>query len=100
MVQRILLGISLLLLFGCAQVGTLSGGGRDVKAPEIISSAPSMGALNTNPALIRLQFDEFIELKNPIETFRLEPADAKITVVLAKKTVLGSLKGELNPNTT
>jgi hypothetical protein len=100
MVQRILLGISLLLLFGCAQVGTLSGGGRDVKAPEIISSAPSMGALNTNPALIRLQFDEFIELKNPIETFRLEPADAKITVVLAKKTVLVSLKGELNPNTT
>ena len=63
MVQRILLGISLLLLFGCAQVGTLSGGGRDVKAPEIISSAPSMGALNTNPALIRLQSDEFIELK-------------------------------------
>ncbi len=100
MVQRILLGISLLLLFGCAQVGTLSGGGRDVKAPEIVSSTPSMGALNTNPALIRLQFDEFIELKNPIETFRLEPADAKISVVLAKKTVLVSLKGELNPNTT
>lgn len=100
MVQRILLGISLLLLVGCAQVGTLSGGGRDVKAPEIISSTPSMGALNTNPTLIRLQFDEFIELKNPIETFRLEPADAKITVVLAKKTVLVSLKGDLNPNTT
>lgn len=100
MVQRILLGISLLLLVGCAQVGTLSGGGRDVKAPEIISSTPSMGALNTNPTLIRLQFDEFIELKNPIETFRLEPADAKITVVLAKKTVLVTLKGDLNPNTT
>lgn len=100
MVQRILLGISLLLLVGCAQVGTLSGGGRDVKAPEIISSTPSMGALNTNPTLIRLQFDEFIELKNPLETFRLEPADAKINVVLAKKTVLVTLKGDLNPNTT
>ena len=63
MVQRILLGSSLLLLFACAQVGTLSGGGRDVKAPQIISSTPSMGALNTNPTLIRLQFDEYIELK-------------------------------------
>jgi hypothetical protein len=100
MVQRILLGSSLLLLFACAQVGTLSGGGRDVKAPQIISSTPSMGALNTNLTLIRLQFDEYIELKNPIETFRLEPADAKITVVLAKKTVLVTLKGDLNPNTT
>jgi hypothetical protein len=100
MVQRILLGISLLVLFGCAQVGTLTGGGRDVKAPEIISSTPTMGALNINPTLIRLQFDEYIELKNPIETFRLEPADANITVVLTKKTVMVTLKGELNPNTT
>jgi hypothetical protein len=91
MVQRILLGISLLVLFGCAQVGTLTGGGRDVKAPEIISSTPTMGALNINPTLIRLQFDEYIELKNPIETFRLEPADAKITVVLTKKTVMVTL---------
>jgi len=43
MVQRILLGISLLLLFGCAQVGTLSGGGRDVKAPEIIRALQAWG---------------------------------------------------------
>ncbi len=100
MVQRLLLGGFMLLLLSCAQVGALSGGGRDLKAPELISSSPTMGALNTQPTLIHLKFDEYIELKNPLETFRLEPADAKISVVLSKKSVLVTLKGDLNPNTT
>ena len=100
MLQRFLLVLIPLILIGCAQVGTLSGGERDRVAPQLISCQPKMGEKNINPSVIRLQFDEFVQLSNPTESIRLEPADATINATLIKKSLVVSLKGDLNPNTT
>ncbi|MFM7664323.1 MAG: Ig-like domain-containing protein [Bacteroidota bacterium] len=100
MFKRIV-SISLLaLLSACAQVGVLTGGGKDAKAPLLLKSSPSHAAINANPARLVLSFDEFIELVNPTETFRLEPSDAKLSVALHKTDVIISLKGILKSNTT
>ena len=82
MLQRLLLGIVLLILGSCAQIGTLSGGEKDTTAPQLIGSFPAMGATQVYPELIQLQFDEFIELNNPMQNIRLEPADATIKTTL------------------
>jgi hypothetical protein len=100
MLQRLLLGIVLFILGSCAQIGTLSGGEKDTTAPQLIGSFPVMGATQVYPELIQLQFDEFIELNNPMQNFRLEPADATLKTALKNRTVLVALKGELSPNTT
>jgi hypothetical protein len=100
MFKRIVSIILLALLTACAQVGVLTGGGKDAKAPSLLKSSPTHAAVNVNPAKLVLSFDEFIELVNPVETFRLEPSDAKLSVVLRKTDVVISLKGTLKPNTT
>lgn len=100
MFKRILSIVLLALLSACAQVGVLTGGGKDAKAPILLKSSPAHAAINANPAKLVLSFDEFIELVNPIETFRLEPSDAKLSVALHKTDVIISLKGTLKSNTT
>ena len=100
MLQRLLLGIALLSLLSCAQIGTLSGGEKDTMAPQIVGSFPAMGATQVYPELIKLQFNEFIELNNPMQNIRLEPSDATIKTTLKNRTVLITLNGDLNPNTT
>ncbi|NBN98660.1 MAG: hypothetical protein EBV19_05395, partial [Flavobacteriia bacterium] len=79
MFKRIVSITLLALLSACAQVGVLTGGGKDVKAPLLLKSSPAHAAINANPVRLVLSFDEFIELVNPIETFRLEPSDAKLS---------------------
>ena len=100
MLKRYLPLILVLGLLGCAQVGVLTGGGRDVSAPKILESEPRMGALQTFPKEITLKFDEFVEVVNPSETFRLEPADAKLKTYLKQKELTVTLTGTLKPNTT
>ena len=84
----------------CAQVGVLSGGAKDDRAPVVRASNPVAGATRVKPQRITLIFDEFIELVNPLETFRLEPADAKLSVQLNKKEIIVALNGTLKENTT
>ena len=100
MLKRCIPIIVIFGIFGCAQVGVLTGGGRDVSAPKIVESTPTMGALQTFPEEITLKFDEFVEVVNPSETFRLEPADAVLQTNLKQKELRVSLKGTLKPNTT
>lgn len=100
MVQYLLLGFTVLLCASCAQVGTLSGGENDQIAPQIISSVPDFGTTYVEPTLIRLKFDEYVELVNPIETIRLVPNDAKLESKLDKKDLVIQLQGNLKANTT
>ena len=88
------------LLSACATVGVLTGGDRDVQAPLLIKSSPAHAATQVNTTKLVLTFDEYIELVNPTETFRLEPSDAKLSVTLSKKDAVIALKGSLKSNTT
>ncbi len=90
----------LLLLAGCAQVGTLSGGPEDQYAPQIKNSRPANGSLNYTDKSIEIEFDEFIVLKDVAKSVIMLPPDAKIKVSAIGKKLLIDWEEDLSPNTT
>ncbi|RYM34055.1 hypothetical protein ERX46_08830 [Brumimicrobium glaciale] len=99
----IIWGILSLLLVACGQVGSITGGEKDITAPGIIQERvnPPMGSINTSPQEITIPFDEFIEFNKPAENIRVTPADVKLDYTINKKSVVLAVKtGEWKPNTT
>ena len=95
-----LIGITVLLLASCAQVGTLSGGDEDVIAPRPIQMNPPQNTLNFSEKRISIEFDEYIQLANTQQSIFMVPADAQLETKLSKKTLEISWKEELQANTT
>lgn len=58
------IGVSLLVLHGCASIGSPEGGERDMVAPKLISTLPKTGQTNVKPEKIVLTFDEPIQAQN------------------------------------
>ena len=95
--------IVFLLLFGCGQVGTITGGPVDQRAPVPYTEEmnPPMAALNVSPDVIEIHFDEFIALNKPSENIRVVPDDVKLEPTIRKKSlILKPVKGEWQSNTT
>ena len=90
----------ILLLFGCAQVGTLTGGDKDYFAPSPIEFYPSQKSTRFSAQSISIRFDEFLELVNPQQTIFMVPNDARPEARLVNKTLHISWKEQLRPNTT
>ena len=90
----------LLLVGGCAQVGTISGGAKDETPPRIKKSTLQNGSVNFKDKNIELTFDEFVQLNKPTENIFLVPQDAKVEAKLSKKTLILSFSNELQTNTT
>ena len=57
--------ISLLLLFGCAQQVSPTGGKKDIVAPRVTSEKPKNRSTNFDQTKITLKFDENIQIKDP-----------------------------------
>lgn len=100
MVRALYVILSLFILGSCAQIGTLTGGSKDETAPIIVHANVPNFSTKVNPTEIQLRFNEFVSLKNPSETVRLVPNDAKVKATLKKKTVKVTLEGALKENTT
>jgi uncharacterized protein (DUF2141 family) len=90
----------LLLLIGCAEVGTISGGIKDEFAPKIIKSTIQNGSINFNDQLIEFTFDEFVQLNKPTENIFLVPNHPVLEAKLLKKTLQIRLSKALEKNTT
>jgi uncharacterized protein (DUF2141 family) len=89
------------LVFGCAQVGEISGGEKDVYAPKIIrkNSTPD-SLLNFTGSSIKLSFDEFFELKNPEQSIIILPQHAKLKTIVKQKDLTVFWEDTLKENTT
>src|SRR5690554_1916693 len=99
----IIISIVALLLTSCGQVGSITGGEKDITAPRIIIDKvqPPMGSTNTFPQQISIPFDEFIELNKPAENIKVTPSDVKLDYVIKKKTLVLTVKeGKWAENTT
>src|SRR5690554_6480283 len=99
----LIFGILALLLTACGQVGTITGGDKDVTAPRIIVEEvqPPMESTNVAPQKIIIPFDEFIEFNKPSENIRVTPADVQLDHEIKRKSVVMTVKsGEWKPNTT
>ncbi|MDD4644464.1 MAG: Ig-like domain-containing protein [Bacteroidales bacterium] len=52
------------LLFSCAQTGTLTGGLKDEKPPQMLSCVPANYSTHFNSDRIQITFDEYFSLKD------------------------------------
>lgn len=93
----------ILTLTSCGEVGTISGGPVDRKAPSPIVEEidPPMASKNTYPEKITIPFDEFIALNSPGQNIRVVPDDVKLEAKIKKKSlVLTPYSGKWEDTTT
>jgi uncharacterized protein (DUF2141 family) len=92
-----------LLIASCGQVGTITGGPVDKKAPVPRPSEvePPMASKNIYPEEIIIPFDEYFKLNKPAENIRLIPNDVTLEPSIKRKSlVLEKTEGEWQENTT
>ncbi|MDB3905077.1 Ig-like domain-containing protein [Crocinitomicaceae bacterium] len=92
--------IIVLLTSACAQVGSISGGEKDVTAPRIEACNPSDGQLNAEVGQMTIEFDEFVKLQNPAENIILLPANIEYEYSIKGKVLQIDFQEELKENTT
>lgn len=90
----------LLLLIGCAEVGTISGGPKDEIAPKIVKSSIQNGTTNFDKQSVEFTFNEFVQLNKPTENVFIVPQHAKLQTQLVKKTLKIDFSNALEKNTT
>jgi hypothetical protein len=93
--------IHVLMGSGCANIVPPGGGPRDSLPPVLVSASPKDSALSVTSDKIIINFDEFIELKNPNENILISPYPVKQPQTEPKlRSVTVRLKDSLLPNTT
>jgi uncharacterized protein (DUF2141 family) len=94
------LGI-LFLVFGCAKPGYISGGPKDLDPPVVVYSEPQQYALNFKGNKIRIDFDEYIQLKDVNRQLNVSPPIKKKPQVWIKnKSIMVQLHDTLKDTTT
>jgi len=101
--RLVTLFILLFFIVTCAQISPISGGDRDLFAPEIIAekSFPQNGELNFKGSEISLKFNEFIKLNKASENIIITPQlSEKPTFSVKNKTFSLIFHEKLKNNTT
>lgn len=94
-------GIFLLGESGCANIVPPGGGPKDTLPPLLIRATPADSALNVKTQRITLEFNEFVDIKNPAEAVLISPLPEKFPLIEAKlRTITVRLRDTLQPNTT
>lgn len=93
--------ISAFLLVSCANPVTPEGGPKDVKPPLVLNCEPANRTVKFNNNSIRIVFDEFINLKNPLsEIFISPPLKDRLEPKLRGKSLLIKITDTLAAVTT
>ncbi|HAY3550644.1 Ig-like domain-containing protein [Elizabethkingia meningoseptica] len=96
----------ILLIFSCARVGSPNGGEKDKTPPRVLSSSPDSLAKNVPTSLkeLRIDFDEYVTLKDASKQLVISPPIKKIKKMIpssiANKYVLIQWEDTLQANTT
>lgn len=81
----IFLGFACIFLTGCASTGSLTGGPKDTKPPVMDTLLSSQNKQrNFRPKQLTFQFDEFVEVKDPIKQVLVSPPLTYIPIVKHK----------------
>ena len=65
--------VAALVFIGCAQVSAPTGGPADSTPPQVVRMSPANESLNVKPTELRMEFDEFVVLKNPVQQLVVSP---------------------------
>lgn len=80
----------------CAQVGMLTGGPPDTDPPIVVKSIPENGIVRFNQDIIRLYFNEAVQIKNPNQEIKIYPfTDSLIKEIYSSSRTL-TIKLNLN----
>jgi hypothetical protein len=92
---------ALLVIYGCAKIGSPTGGPKDETPPEIVSSNPVNYSTAFDGEKIEIKFNEFIQLKNIYKELIISPPlkERPITKLKGKSLVV-DLNNELRDSTT
>jgi hypothetical protein len=96
--KKLTIILILLLLNSCASIGSLTGGDKDVSAPQIIKT--NLTETEFNKKKILIVFDEYAELNNQTENIKLFPKHSTLSCRMVKKTLEIEFDSTLNKNTT
>lgn len=91
----------LLLCSACAQLGTPTGGPKDVQEPEVVQIFPPNQSVNFTGKRIEITFNEYLKLNNLKQNLLISPPiKEQPEVSLSGKTLSIRWKEDLKPNTT
>lgn len=97
----ILLISALFLLSRCARPVSPQGGPKDVTPPTVISCDPLNFGTHFHGKSFRIDFDEFISLKNPVKEIFISPPIGSLPETrLRGKSLIVRFNDSLAPNTT
>jgi Bacterial Ig-like domain len=86
---------------GCANVVAPTGGPRDSLPPILLRAAPADSTKNFQAKKIVLNFDEYVNVNDPIQYVIFSPTPKRLpTVEYRLRTVTVTIKDTLEPNTT
>ena len=90
-----------LLITGCAQIGSPTGGPKDTSAPVLIKAIPSNNQTNFSGNKITLSFDEYVDLQDIQSNLLVSPSPRNNPSINSNlRTITIKLKDSLLPNTT
>ena len=94
----------LVMLVNCANRGNPSGGEKDIEPPRILRSSPENYSTNFKANEIKIQFDEYVKIKNVqkqlIISPPMDPAPDIMPLGSASKSITIKINDTLRPNTT
>jgi hypothetical protein len=93
--------VILLAFSGCAKIVAPVGGPKDTTPPIVIKESPDNGSINFTGNTLKITFNEFVNLNNPIENIIFSPPlDQASDISLKGKSVILKWKDTLKVNTT
>lgn len=96
-----ILWIGILFFTGCAKIVAPVGGPRDTTPPKVVKETPLNGSVNFNSHAIKITFNEFVTLNNPLENIIFSPPLTKSADFSIKgKSVVIKWTDTLVQNTT
>ncbi len=94
----------LIMLVNCANRGIPSGGEKDIEPPKILKSSPENYSTNFKAHEIRIQFDEYVKIKNVQKQLIISPPMDPVPDIIpmgsASKSITIKINDSLRPNTT
>ena len=100
-VRYIIVFVTAIVLFSCANVVTPSGGPKDTQSPVVLSASPENNSTDFTGRTIHITFDEFVTLNNPSNNVLISPPlSKKPTYRTNGKTLIIRFEEPLQPSTT
>ncbi|MEZ4798599.1 MAG: Ig-like domain-containing protein [Flavobacteriales bacterium] len=95
------IAVLVVLLIGCAQQRPLSGGEKDVTAPQVLAVYPEPLSTHFSSEKIEFVFDEYVQLNNVYQELIVSPPLTTQPIIkIHKKSVIVQLREPLKENTT